>query len=88
VCARCWRTVDGSLCRYATEPNCLSYELVLDDKDNTKALIYERYATADDLDVAHQKTLGAYVGATPSPISPITKEMRRYTESNVGHMDR
>ena len=74
--------------RYDTEPNCLSYELAFDDKDNTKVLIYERYVAADDLDVAHQKTLTAYKAANALSVTPVSVELRRYTESNIGHIDR
>ena len=69
-------------------PNRLSYEVTFDDKDNTKVLIYERYVTADDLDVAHQKMFAAYKAANALSVAPVSVEHRRYTESNIGHIDR
>ena len=40
------------------------------------------------MDVAHQKTLTAYKAANALSVTPVSVELRRYTESNIGHIDR
>ena len=90
---------------YAREPNCLSYEFCTavaeDGTDQPTAIIYERYASKEDLDVAHQATLAEhrqaqdreirYQGAKVASKTTgrfVKKTLRHFVESNIGHMDR
>lgn len=74
---------------YKNEPRCLSYEFSADLEDETKAIIYERYATKQDLDGPHQESIASHVaeyGTSGAEI--VSKVLRSFTESNIGFMDR
>ena len=73
---------------YKDEPNCLSYEMCNAVEDNTKVIIYERYATKADLDGAHQVSLAEHRKTAKMGAAPTLKKLTHYTETNIGHMDR
>jgi quinol monooxygenase YgiN len=54
-------------CRSSREPNCLSYELIVNEEDKNTVLIYERYVSKEDLTITHNngeafKAFGKWVG--------------------------
>lgn len=73
---------------YEREPNCLSYEVSLDQNDPCKAIIVERYQSRGDAEGLHQETLKIFRGLSVSNILVDNKLMlSRYEESNYGFMD-
>ena len=73
---------------YNNEPNCLSYELLHDNENDCRALIFERYTQKADLDGPHQETLSQFTKEHPSLGLKSTKTLTHYTETGIGHMDR
>ncbi|CAL1136926.1 unnamed protein product [Cladocopium goreaui] len=70
------------------EAKCLSYEFCDHFDDPTKAIIYERYVTKEDLDGPHQKTLGNWKATYGEALGQLNFEMEliNYVESNVGQI--
>ena len=74
----------------AREPNCLSYELIESTQDPLKVVIYERYASRSDLDVAHQagaafKAFGKRLGEQDLKGLVVEKKKSYFIESGVGY---
>ena len=76
------------------EPNTLAYELLLSDKEETTACIFERYASKSDF-VAHQASepVKAFKEAVAKAeadgsIHRVSVEGHSFNESTVGYMQR
>ena len=72
------------------EPRCLSYELYHDTKDANRVMIFERYATEEDLTVTHRQSVPFLALRARSQEVQFVKEYKSagYWESNVGFVSR
>jgi len=88
-----WKTRWGLIAEmtYADEPNCLACEFFDDTEDPTKAIIFARFASKDDLDGPHQETLKKAKETVPQcdpAVEIVEFKPAHFQESNLGHMDR
>uniref|UniRef100_A0A7S0IPF1 ABM domain-containing protein n=1 Tax=Calcidiscus leptoporus TaxID=127549 RepID=A0A7S0IPF1_9EUKA len=90
--AALWRPL-ADYCR-ANEPRTLAYELLLSDKDEATACIFERYASKEDL-TTHQQSepFKAFKAAlaqaeAEGAIRRVSVDGHSYNESGAGYMHR
>ena len=72
------------------EPRCLSYELYDDTKDPNRVMIFERYATEEDLTVTHRQSVPFLTLRARSQEAQFVKEYKSagYWETNIGFVSR
>ena len=72
------------------EPRCLSYELYNDVKEPNRIMIFERYATEEDLTVTHRQSVPFLALRARSQEAQFVKEYKSsgYWETNVGFVSR
>lgn len=78
----------------ANEPNTLAYDLLLSDKDECVACVFERYATKADL-ATHQQSepfkafkAGLAEAEAAGTIHRVSVDGHSFNEAQVGHMQR